>query len=67
LNKGSCKDEPNTVFAKYTNNKSKELHEVEYIVMKYDRLTNEVEVIHMGGTHLPVYFDFSTPEKLSNI
>ena len=61
---GSSKEYPNTVRAKYTNvGGNKEDGTIEYIVTVYDRLMNEVEVIRMGGRHLPVYFDFDSPEK----
>ena len=36
---------------------------IEYIITVYDRLTNEVEVIHTGGMHLPVYYDFDSPDE----
>jgi hypothetical protein len=57
---GSSKKFPNTVRAKYDN---EELYNKEYIVTVYDRLTNEVEVIHLGQNHLKVTYDFANPEE----
>lgn len=54
---------PNTHRAKYSNHGNKEEGTSEMIVTVYDRLNNSVEVIHMGQNHLPVYFDFDSPEK----
>lgn len=60
---GPGKTAPNSVFTKYFNGIDKDVAGLEYIITKYDRLTNEVEIIHTGNTHLPVYFDFDSPEK----
>jgi hypothetical protein len=60
---GPGRTEPNSVYTKYDNNGDKDLGESEHIITKYDRLTNNVEVIHTGQSHLPVYYDFNSPEK----
>jgi hypothetical protein len=60
---GPGKTAPNSEFTRYSNGVDKDVAGMEFIITKYDRLTNEVEIIHTGNTHLPVYFDFDNPER----